>query len=408
MHILWINDFANFTGGCERYIYDTAALLKDRGVESSLIYDIVDTTEPRFTQGFERGAYPRVDLDRQIRELSPDLIYVHRLGNSSALPILAACGIPTVRFFHDHKLFCPREHKYTVLKKETCTRTVGFGCYTCLGIVNKFPPEQGLIRLTLPGMLRREQKQNARTFTAIVTGSHYMADHIAAHGFDRSRIYPLPLYVPLPVETPALQSVVREKDLLLFVGQLTTGKSVDVLLSALVNTRTKVRLLIHGSGKFESDYRALTSTLGLNDRVTFGGKASGEALALAYRRATAVVFPSRTPETFGLVGPEAMSHGTPVIATTVGGMTEWLEDEVTGLAISPNDTDALTRAIDRLLYDDILRIRLSVYGKQRYQERFTPEQHIELLHRLFWELTGATAQTPGSYAPRQSAERMAA
>ncbi|MDX1932662.1 MAG: glycosyltransferase family 4 protein [Capsulimonadales bacterium] len=397
MKILWLNDFANFTGGCERYIFDTATLLAARGVESSILYDVTDTTSPAFTKAFAGGAFPRVDLARQIRELAPDVIYVHRLNDSRALETLANGAVPSVRFFHDHKLFCPREHKYTVLTKETCTRTVGFGCFTCLGVVNKVPREQGLIRLTLPGTLRQEQRRNAETFTAIVVGSQYMADHVTAHGFDRDRVHSLPLFVRQPEESIALRSVTRENDLLLFVGQLTTGKAVDILLRSLKATTTPARLLIHGTGKFEAEYRNLTSELGLNERVTFGGKADGDTLAAAYRRAAAVVFPSRTPETFGLVGPEAMSHGTPVIATRVGGMTEWLEQDVTGLAVPPNDVAALTAAIDRLMTDDELRRRLGQQGRQRYFERFTPERHVERLLEVFHRLTGrsigATART---------------
>ena len=108
------------------------------------------------------------------------------------------------------------------------------------------------------------------------------------------------------------------------------------------------------------------------------------------RRAAVIAVPSRAPETFALVGPEAMRYGTPVVASRVGGIEEWLCDGVTGLAVPPGDPVALASALDRLVGDVTLATRLGNAGQRAYQERFTPEHHVSLLIALLQEITRRT------------------
>jgi glycosyltransferase involved in cell wall biosynthesis len=295
--------------------------------------------------------------------------------------------LPKVRFFHDHRLFCLRNYKYTALGHQTCTRTVGLGCYPCLGFVNKSSGWPGL-KLSFVSTLRAQQRATM-FFDAFVVGSRYMAGHVVAHGFDRARVHVIPPFAEPPPNAPTMP---REPDLLLFVGQLIRGKGLDVLLRALTKVRTPVRLVVVGTGRQGSVYQRLTEKLALTDRVKFVGRMPPEQLAELYPRATAVVFPSRSPETFGLVGIEAMSHGTPVIASAVGGIGEWLQDGRVGIAVPSGDPAALARAIDRLVGDPGLVRAMGAEGLRRYQERFRPERHVECLHALFAGLAGSNGK----------------
>jgi glycosyltransferase involved in cell wall biosynthesis len=83
-----------------------------------------------------------------------------------------------------------------------------------------------------------------------------------------------------------------------------------------------------------------------------------------------------------------MSHGTPVIATHVGGMDEWMVDGVTGLFVPSNDSAALARAIDRVLEDKTFARALGEAAKKRYEEFFRPDRHIDGLIGLCDTLAG--------------------
>lgn len=376
MKIAWINELARPTGGAERYVRDTAKELAGRGVRSVLLYDVKATPDPSpsMLAPFE-GAFPMVDLGRQLQELAPDVVYVHRLHEPGALRELAASPFPAVRFFHDHQLFCLREHKYTALTQTPCRRTVGAGCYSCLGFVRRSESWPGVQLASVQGLLAEQAR--ARHHAAFIVGSRYMADHVAAHGFERSRIHVIPLYAQ-PPRRPVVQGP-REDGLLLFIGQLTTGKGLDVLLRALPRTTRPCRLIVVGRGRQEARLRALAQELGLAGRVTFAGWVDPEALSAHYEQAACMVFPTRAPETSGLVGIEAMAHGTPVIASPLGGIEEWLSHGHTGLCVPPNEPAALAEAIDRLLGDASLRSQMGLNASRAFEERFRPEYHVDRL-----------------------------
>jgi glycosyltransferase involved in cell wall biosynthesis len=376
MKIAWINELGRPAGGAERYVRDTAKQLAARGARSVLFYDVKATPDPdpSMLASFE-GGFPIVDLERQLRELAPDVVYVHQLQDGAALRVLEASPFPVVRFFHDHRLFCLREHKYTALSQTPCRRTLGAGCYPCLGFVRRSETWPGVQLTSLRGL--RAEQARARHHTAFIVGSRYMADHVAAHGFERSRIHVIPLYASGP--PPSGVHGQRQENLLLFIGQLTTGKGLDVLLRALGKTARPCRLMVVGRGRQEVKLRALAQALGLAERVVFAGWLDPETLSAHYQQASCLVFPTRAPETSGLVGIEAMAHGTPVIASPLGGIEEWLSHGQTGLCVPPNDPAALAAAIDRLLGDSSLRSQMGVNAMKAFEERFRPEYHAARL-----------------------------
>ena len=385
MHIVWVNDHADFTGGCEHYVYATARQLRARGHRCTLLYKVGSPISPDFTHAFD-GAFPMVETDRQLRMLSPDIVYIHQLASLDNLKTIQASPFRTVRFYHDHKLFCLREHKYTTISHQTCTKPMGAGCYRCLGFINKADNGIGIRTLSAA---EQELRLN-RKLDHFVVGSHYMADQVAAHGFDKSRIVIAPLFTDQNKATTVQCHSKRNGGLnLLFVGQLIRGKGLDTLLEALSQTRPHVGLTICGTGAMEANYKQQALKLGLTDRVRFAGKQTSDALNQFYVQADAVVIPARAPETFCLVGIEALLRGKPVIASNVGGMSDWFKPEFNGLECRPNHTSSLVQAIDRLTSDGSLLTRLMRNIKADDYSKFTAIHHAELLENTFARLMEA-------------------
>ena len=97
MHILWINEHAALVGGCERYIQDTVRLMNEKNIRSTLLYDVAGKTDAEWLSIFD-AAFPQVDLLRQITEIKPDIIYIHRLDHVAPLQKIIETQIPAVRF----------------------------------------------------------------------------------------------------------------------------------------------------------------------------------------------------------------------------------------------------------------------------------------------------------------------
>ena len=97
-----------------------------------------------------------------------------------------------------------------------------------------------------------------------------------------------------------------------------------------------------------------------------------ESCSAFYERAAVVACPSHR-EGYGVVAREAMAHGRPVVATAVGGLTDAVEDGVTGLLVPPRDPVALRAALERLLDDAELRGRLGAAGREKARVEFSSE-----------------------------------
>lgn len=80
---------------------------------------------------------------------------------------------------------------------------------------------------------------------------------------------------------------------------------------------------------------------------------------------------------------ESMAAGLPVIATSVGGVPEIIEDEVTGLLVPPSNPAALSGAILRLLNNQDLRKQIAAAGHKRVVERFSFDRLIDSLDALY-------------------------
>ena len=155
---------------------------------------------------------------------------------------------------------------------------------------------------------------------------------------------------------------------LLFIGRLAAKKGVDVLLHALADV-PQADLVVVGDGPDAAALRDLSAQLGLEERVTFAGRLPRDSVAQQLRRAAVLVIPSRTADDgdrdgMPLVLPEGMSAGVPVVASRLGGLAEYVEDERTGLLVEPDDPVALAAAVRRLLDDPALRDRLATTAQQ--------------------------------------------
>lgn len=153
------------------------------------------------------------------------------------------------------------------------------------------------------------------------------------------------------------------------VSRLHPSKGQDVFLRAAARVRethpTASFVLVGGAilgheGPYEDDLRRLAGSLDLNGSVQFVGHQDEpwpwlDALDV-------LVLPTRD-EAFGAVLVEAMALGTPVVATSVGGIPEFVTNEVSGLLVAPDDPDALAASVNRLLDDEALRNRLTAAGE---------------------------------------------
>jgi len=160
---------------------------------------------------------------------------------------------------------------------------------------------------------------------------------------------------------------------LICVGVLSPHKGQDILVEALAGLADRDwHCVLAGSLDRDPDFVEQLQTritrLGYEHRVRLSGVLTGAALSHAYATAGLLVAPSRS-ETYGMTVTEALAHGLPVIATTVGGLPEALgataDDTRPGQLIPPGDPAALAAALGDWLADEGYRHRLRAAARQR-------------------------------------------
>ena len=184
----------------------------------------------------------------------------------------------------------------------------------------------------------------------VITTSPWTARRLADFGLQPSRVSTVePGVTPL-----ALARADGEPPRLLCVGTVSPRKGQDLLVRALARLRdTPWHCDCIGSSTRDPDFAGAVAGLiheaGLDDRIQLHGECDDAHLRAAYAGADLFVLPSHY-EGYGMVVTEAISAGLPVLTTTGGALSETLPPGA-GIAVPPDDVDALTEALAALIGD---------------------------------------------------------
>ncbi len=253
---------------------------------------------------------------------------------------------------------------------------------------------------------------------AIVAASPTDKEHMVSYyEVMEQRILVIPEGVDTSVFQPYPRSFaraivgMRERKQLLFVGRIQRLKGIDMLLRSFAILRNGLSdgegpdlTVVGGVSASESDPEAaerrrlqqLARDLGVDAYVRFRDAVPHEELPYYYSSADVVVVPS-TYESFGLVALEAMASGTPVVASSVGGLQWTVRDGETGFLVARRSPEEFASAIGRLLYDDRLRTRMSD-GAVKLAREFSWEVVADRVLSLYSDLRPCSCAA-GQLAP---------
>lgn len=172
------------------------------------------------------------------------------------------------------------------------------------------------------------------------------------------------------------------------VANLFPRKGYEYLIQSLVEinrNKTGIQCLIVGEGDeiYRSRLLEMVQKNDLEKVVTFAGFKQDVSSYIAAM--DIFVLPS-IMEGFGIVLLEAMAMEKPIVATTVGGIPEIVEDQVTGFLVPPKDSNALAQKIIYLLENPSVRVKLGQAGRARVLERFSVQRMALQLQDIYGEL----------------------
>lgn len=173
------------------------------------------------------------------------------------------------------------------------------------------------------------------------------------------------------------------RQVILSAGRLSEQKGFDVLIEAASELRARrddFVVLIAGDGNLEDRLRTQIAELGLEQTVQLIGFQSPLRPAIA---GAAVFALASRYEGTPTVLLEAMSVGTPVVATAVDGVPELIPEERFGLLVPPDDAIALAAALERFLDDSSLARSVADAARDRVLREFTIDVMVDRVESLF-------------------------
>jgi len=219
-----------------------------------------------------------------------------------------------------------------------------------------------------------------RKSNLIIVPSLYMRKIVKEWGIDESKITVInnsldELSYDNSIELPEFNGFT-----MITIGRLISLKKIDTLIRAIAEL-PNCRLIIVGDGPEEQNLKNITRELGINSRVIFTGRVPRKK-ALSYLKSADLFIQTSIHETFPHVILEAMQIGVPVIATKVGGITEIVDDAVTGLLVEPNNNEQLKEALELLIKGEELRNKLVNNAKEKVK-KFSLNIMIEEILKVF-------------------------
>jgi glycosyltransferase involved in cell wall biosynthesis len=341
------------------------------------------------------GAAPAADLELRVVSLTPA-----SMGRLALQPTLDKAGLRT-SFLDVHRLRDPSAVRqiarairswdadvvhahlgYSATLAPVAARLTGRGSVATLHHVPEDEPLRERVKERLA--LESAGRLGALVFVSDASRRAFAARypergswHTVHNGVDLTRFRPEPKVPAAGLAIPATAPTVA------IVAALRGPKGHDVALEAwpkVLSSVPEARLLIVGEGDRRPALEEQTRALGLQERVVFAGIRDDVPELL--RAADVVALPSYT-EALPTVMIEAAASGRPVVATTVGGTPEVVEDGRTGLLVREGDPEAFGEAVVRLLADPALRESMGRAARARAEALFDADRWAVRLRTIY-------------------------
>jgi glycosyltransferase involved in cell wall biosynthesis len=241
-------------------------------------------------------------------------------------------------------------------------------------------------------LLRLRTRVMTYPVTRVIAVSEYLKDLLIEAGLPEKKIVVVYHGIDLRCFAPAPDARVKlvtefaiqpSEVILVTVGDLKPIKNPQVLVEAcseLSRRRVGVRLFVVGDGEMKLELIALSSALGVADRIHWLGHRADPARLL---QGCDIFLLASVGEAFGLVLPEAMACCLPVVASRSGGIVEIVEDRKTGVLVPPMNVQAFADAIQSLAVDEGLRREMGLRALERARREFDVERCIDETARIY-------------------------
>jgi glycosyltransferase involved in cell wall biosynthesis len=192
-----------------------------------------------------------------------------------------------------------------------------------------------------------------------------------------------PFGIDISLFKPGKTDVKKKEITIGTVKSLEEKYGIEYLLRAFSIVRQrfpalKLKLLIVGGGSLQAKLENQATQLGIRDFCTFTGKIDYLDIPKYHSQIDIAVFPSiYSSESFGVAVLEASACAKPVIVSRIGGLTEVVEENITGLTAEIKNPESIATAISTLIKDPELRKIMGQNGRKRVAKLYNFSENVD-------------------------------
>ncbi|MGH2542367.1 MAG: glycosyltransferase family 4 protein [Ardenticatenaceae bacterium] len=240
------------------------------------------------------------------------------------------------------------------------------------------------------GVAPQDLQRKLRDAKSVVTVSDYNVRYLRQRYGD-SAVRVRRIYNGLDLERFPYRVPDRRRPRVVGVGRLVEKKGFAYLVEAcaiLARRGCSFECQIIGAGELEDELRSQIARVGLHERIRLTGPRPQSEIIRHIQEAAVLAAPcvigsDGNRDGLPTVLLEAMALGTPCVSTDVTGIPEVLHDGETGLMVPQRDPIALAAALERLLRDSELRVRLASLARRQIEADFDIHSNAASLRALF-------------------------
>lgn len=386
-NVLLIND-RQIGGGAETVVRLEKELLKELGFKVfTLTFDNDDEggelalilkpnkSREKVVKFFGSKKLSKI-FDNIVTKLEPKFIHLHLISKYPLVvyksPLLKS--IKVIQTLHGPNLFCASG--WGGLKNgESCELGIGIKCFSrkCVSL-----PASIIYTLLIKRYLD-DLKNKVDVF-------HCPSMNIlqVAKKFEFKKN----IFIPLCIEDKFLENpkkIETKRPTILFAGALEKQKGAHLLVPIMleiIKSYPDALMKIAGVGLLMGEIKNSIENHNLKNNFETLGFINSQDMREFYCSGDVFLMPSVWHEQFGLVGPEALSCKVPVVATDVGGISEWLTNGENGYLVSPNDVTGFSKAITNILGDHELKKSMGDIGRDKVINNYSSSIFKEKLKGL--------------------------
>jgi len=173
---------------------------------------------------------------------------------------------------------------------------------------------------------------------------------------------------------------ITDEKVLMYIGRLHPVKRLNLLLESVAKLQENFKLFIVGAGTLEEELKKYTSSLGINNKVIFTGAVQFDDIPKYMNLADLIVLTSAI-EGQPRVIVESMFCGTPAVGTNVFGISDTIEEGVTGYLTSADPED-IAKKISKALHNDKLAVMCREYALKNYSRETVNAKELAIAKEL--------------------------